>query len=104
VADLLEPDRVVLGTSDRVSAVRVAALYEEPLKCQIMLTDMRAAEMNQYASNPFLATLISFIDEIAAGCDRLGFKCSRPSHPASSIPPQVPMKRQARPSGRKRGG
>ena len=71
VADFLAPDRVVLGASDRTAAERVAALYQ-PLKCPIMVTDIRTAEMIKYASNAFLATKISFINEIAAICERLG--------------------------------
>jgi UDPglucose 6-dehydrogenase len=72
VADFLEPDRVVLGSNDRQAAERVRALYEDPLKCEVMITDTRTAEMIKYASNAFLATKISFINEIAAICERLG--------------------------------
>jgi len=71
VADFLNPDRVVLGANDRAAAERVAALYA-PLKCPIMITDIRTAEMIKYASNAFLAAKISFINEIAAICERLG--------------------------------
>jgi UDPglucose 6-dehydrogenase len=71
VADFLNPDRVVLGASDRAAAERVAELYA-PLKCPIMITDTRTAEMIKYASNAFLATKISFINEISAICERLG--------------------------------
>jgi UDPglucose 6-dehydrogenase len=72
VADFMAPDRVVLGANDRAAAERVAALYRDPLKCPIMITDIRTAEMIKYASNAFLATKISFINEIAAICERLG--------------------------------
>jgi UDPglucose 6-dehydrogenase len=72
VADFMAPDRVVLGSNDRAAAERVAALYREPLKCEVMVTDIRTAEMIKYASNAFLATKISFINEIAAICERLG--------------------------------
>ncbi|HZR97066.1 MAG TPA: UDP-glucose/GDP-mannose dehydrogenase family protein [Chloroflexota bacterium] len=72
VADFLQPDRVVLGANDRAAAERVAALYRAPLKCEVMLTDIRTAEMIKYASNAFLATKISFINEISAICERLG--------------------------------
>jgi UDPglucose 6-dehydrogenase len=71
VADFMQPDRVVLGARDRTAVDRVAALYA-PLKCPIMITDIRTAEMIKYASNAFLATKISFINEIAAICERLG--------------------------------
>jgi UDPglucose 6-dehydrogenase len=69
--DCLRPDRVVLGSSDREAAQRVAELYRV-LDCPIIVTDLRTAEMIKYASNAFLATRISFINEIAAICERLG--------------------------------
>jgi UDPglucose 6-dehydrogenase len=71
VADFLVPDRVVLGSNDRGAAERVAELYQ-PLKAPVMITDIRTAEMIKYASNAFLATKISFINEISAICERLG--------------------------------
>jgi len=49
----------------------VAHLYL-PLRCPVMLTNLRTAEMIKYASNAFLATRLSFINEIAAICDALG--------------------------------
>jgi UDPglucose 6-dehydrogenase len=72
VADFMQPDRVVLGSNDRGAAEKVAALYREPLNCPVMITDIRTAEMIKYASNAFLATKISFINEISAICERLG--------------------------------
>lgn len=71
VADFLHPDRVVLGANEAAAAERVATLYA-PLNCTVMITDIRTAEMIKYASNAFLATKISFINEIAAICERLG--------------------------------
>ena len=71
LADFRHPDRLVLGSQDRVAAERVAALYGE-LQCPVLITDIRTAEMIKYASNAFLATRISFINEIAAVCERLG--------------------------------
>lgn len=67
--DCLQPDRVVLG-GPREAAERVAQLYR-PLGCPVIITDIRTAEMIKYASNAFLATRISFINEIAAVCERL---------------------------------
>jgi UDPglucose 6-dehydrogenase len=72
VADFMQPDRVVLGSNAPAAAEQVAALYREPLKCEVMTTDIRTAEMIKYASNAFLATKISFINEISAICERLG--------------------------------
>jgi UDPglucose 6-dehydrogenase len=71
VRDFQHPDRVVLGSTDRSAAQRVAELYL-PLRAPIVITDLYTAEMIKYASNAFLATKISFINEIARICDLLG--------------------------------
>lgn len=71
INDFMYPDRVVLGSLNREAAQRVAMLYVS-LRCPIMITDLRTAEMIKYASNAFLATRISFINEIANICDELG--------------------------------
>jgi UDPglucose 6-dehydrogenase len=70
VSDFMNPDRVVLGGHDRAAAERVAELYRQ-LKCPVMITDLYTAEMIKYASNAFLATKISFINEIARICEKL---------------------------------
>ena len=71
VQDFQNPDRIVLGSSDQEAARKVATLYL-PLRAPIMITDLYTAEMIKYASNAFLATKISFINEIAQICERLG--------------------------------
>jgi len=71
ITDFMNPDRVVLGSLDKAAAEKVATLYK-PLRTQILITDLRTAEMIKYASNAFLATRISFINEIANICDELG--------------------------------
>ncbi|MFQ5594354.1 MAG: UDP-glucose dehydrogenase family protein [Anaerolineae bacterium] len=71
VTDFLNPDRVVLGATDRDHAQAVAQLYL-PLRAPIIITDLRTAEMIKYASNAFLATRLSFINEIASVCEQLG--------------------------------
>ncbi|MEA5078090.1 MAG: UDP-glucose/GDP-mannose dehydrogenase family protein [Anaerolineaceae bacterium] len=71
IGDFMTPDRVVLGSLNRDAAQKVAQLYQ-PLRCTIMITDLRTAEMIKYASNAFLATRISFINEIANMCEELG--------------------------------
>jgi UDPglucose 6-dehydrogenase len=71
VQDFLQPDRIVLGSTDPAAAERVAQLYLK-LRAPIVITDLYTAEMIKYASNAFLATKISFINEIARICDRLG--------------------------------
>jgi len=69
--DFMQPDRVVLGSTDREAANKVAQLYST-LRCPILVTDLRTAEMIKYASNAFLATRISFINEIANMCEEMG--------------------------------
>ncbi len=71
VRDFLNPDRIVLGSTDRPAATKVAELYA-PLRARVMITDLRTAEMIKYASNAFLATKISFINEMANICEALG--------------------------------
>ncbi len=71
VQDFQHPDRVVLGSSEPEAANTVARLYL-PLRAPIVITDLYTAEMIKYASNAFLATKISFINEIAQICERLG--------------------------------
>jgi UDPglucose 6-dehydrogenase len=71
IADFMFPDRIVLGSLDREASEQVAQLYLS-LRAPIVITDLRTAEMIKYASNAFLATRISFINEIASMCEALG--------------------------------
>jgi len=71
VEDFMKPDRVVVGADDRDVAGRVASLYEK-LQPAILITDLPTAEMIKYASNAFLATKISFINEVANICEKYG--------------------------------
>ncbi len=71
VYDFMNPDRIVLGSTSREAAERVAELYA-PLGGETIITDLRTAEMIKYASNGFLAIKISFINEIANICEALG--------------------------------
>ena len=71
IADFLDPDRVVIGDYDPAHGDRVASLYE-PLGAEIQRTTVPSAEMIKYASNAFLATKISFINEIANVCEEVG--------------------------------
>jgi UDPglucose 6-dehydrogenase len=71
ITDFLNPDRTVLGSEDQEAAERVAQLHL-PLRAPIVVTDLRTAEMIKYASNAFLATRISFINEISNICEELG--------------------------------
>jgi UDPglucose 6-dehydrogenase len=71
ISDFLNPYRVVLGSLDKEAADKVAQLHL-PLRAPIIVTDLRTAEMIKYASNAFLATKISFVNEIANICEALG--------------------------------
>ena len=71
VYDCMNPDRIVLGSTDQEAAKRVAELYY-PLHAETIIADLRTAEMIKYASNAFLATKISFINEMANICESLG--------------------------------
>jgi UDPglucose 6-dehydrogenase len=73
VEDFMHPDRVVIGADpgDESAADAVAELYE-PLGGEIVRTDVASAEMIKLASNAFLATKISFVNEIANVCEEVG--------------------------------
>src|SRR5215467_7762301 len=73
VEDFMHPDRVVVGADagDEEAGATVAALYE-PLGGELVRTDVTSAEMIKLASNAFLATKISFINEIANVCEEVG--------------------------------
>ncbi|MCH7786412.1 MAG: UDP-glucose/GDP-mannose dehydrogenase family protein [Chloroflexi bacterium] len=69
--DWFHPDRVVIGGDDAEAIDLVKALYKG-VDAPYVVTDITSAEMIKYAANAFLATKISFVNEIAALCDRLG--------------------------------
>jgi UDPglucose 6-dehydrogenase len=73
VTDFMNPDRVVIGadSGDGAAGDAVAGLYE-PLGGELVRTDVASAEMIKLASNAFLATKISFVNEIANVCEEVG--------------------------------
>lgn len=71
VSDFQHPDRIVLGSDSSQASDAVADLYR-PLDAPVLITDLRTAEMIKYASNAYLATKVSFINEMAAICEELG--------------------------------
>jgi UDPglucose 6-dehydrogenase len=79
VHDFQHPDRILIGAADSAAAQRLAELYK-PLDAAIIITDLRSAEMIKYASNAFLATKITFINEIANLCERVGADVSKVAH------------------------
>lgn len=74
IEDFMKPDRVVVGVQTERAAEVMAEIYR-PLYLRdfpILTTDLESAEMIKYAANAFLATKITFINEIAALCERTG--------------------------------
>lgn len=71
IADFMKPDRIVLGVDNPEAEAVMRDLYA-PLEAKIIATDVRTAEMIKYAANCFLATKISFINEIAEICENVG--------------------------------
>jgi UDPglucose 6-dehydrogenase len=69
--DFFHPDRIVIGCDDRAAEAFLRELYA-PLGAPIIVTDKRTAEMIKYAANAFLATKVSFANEVAAICAGLG--------------------------------
>jgi UDPglucose 6-dehydrogenase len=82
VEDFFYPQRIVVGAERRQDAERVAALYRD-IQAPVIVTDLRAAEMIKYVSNAFLATKVSFINEIARLCEQLGVDIDVVAHGAS---------------------
>ncbi len=74
VEDFMKPERVVIGTSNEKSRQLMEQLYEPFLRSgnPIYFMDEKSAEMTKYASNSFLATKISFMNEIAILCELTG--------------------------------
>lgn len=74
VEDFMKPDRVVIGTESEKAKVLLSKLYA-PLVRQgnpVIFMDERSAEMTKYAANAFLATKITFMNEIANLCEKVG--------------------------------
>jgi len=74
IDDFLKPDRVVIGTTSERAQKKIKELYE-PFVRQgnpIIMMDERSAEMTKYAANSYLATRITFMNEIANLCEKVG--------------------------------
>jgi UDPglucose 6-dehydrogenase len=76
VQDFFQPDRIVVGARTEADARVVAGLYGS-LNAPLQITDLRTAEMIKYVANSFLATRVSFINEIARLCEALGVDVDR---------------------------
>lgn len=74
IGDFMRPDRVVIGTDDEQAKAILQDVYR-PLylnETPVVITDVATAELTKYAANAFLATKITFINEIANLCERVG--------------------------------
>jgi UDPglucose 6-dehydrogenase len=74
IGDFMRPDRVVIGTEDVEATAILSDLYR-PLyliEAPVLMTDIPTAELTKYAANAFLATKISFINEMANLCEKVG--------------------------------
>ena len=71
VMDTMQADRIIIGSENDEAAKKVQEMYR-PLNVPFILTSIRSAEMIKYASNAFLATKISFINEVANLCGVVG--------------------------------
>ena len=74
VSDFMKPDRVVIGSSSQRAIAVMADLYGPFVRTNnpLILMDERSSELTKYAANAFLATKISFMNEIAGLCERVG--------------------------------
>lgn len=82
IEDFMKPDRVVVGVETDRAADVMNAIYR-PLYLRefpVVVTDLESAEMIKYAANAFLATKITFINEIAALCEKVGADVKQVSH------------------------
>ena len=74
VDDFLDPDRVIIGSDSKKATEIMQEIYSPFLKTanRVILMDVKSAEMTKYTANAFLATKISFINEIANLCEKVG--------------------------------
>ncbi len=74
IADFMRPDRVVLGVESKQAEALLRELYRplNLIEAPILVTDLESAEITKYAANAFLATKISFINEISQLCEKTG--------------------------------
>lgn len=75
IGDFMKPDRVVVGTEDKETAEKMRQLYAPFFRSsmdRMLVMDVRSAEMTKYVANAMLATKISFMNEVANICERVG--------------------------------
>ena len=75
IQDFMRPDRVVIGTDNVRTAAILKELYAPFVRTTnnpVLVMDIRSAELSKYAANAFLATKVSFINELSMLCDKMG--------------------------------
>lgn len=74
IEDFMKPDRIVIGSDSRFASATMEKLYKPFVSSdqQIIIMDIPSAEMTKYAANSFLATKITFMNEIANLCEKVG--------------------------------
>ena len=93
IADFKRPDRIIVGAEDERAKAVMAELYR-PLylnQAPLLFTSRRTAELTKYAANAFLATKITFINEIADLCEKVG---ANVQEVARGIRPRQPHRRE----------
>ena len=79
IEDFMHPDRIVIGVETKKAKDILTRLYS-PIKAEIVVTDIKSAELIKHASNSFLATKISFINSIANICEKTGADIEKVSY------------------------
>lgn len=79
IEDFMRPDRIVIGVESKKAKALLTRLYS-PIKAEIVVTDIKSAELIKHASNSFLATKISFINSIANICEKTGADVEKVSY------------------------
>ena len=88
VDDFMKPDRIIVGTGSEVAREVMTDLYApfQRTSNRILFMDQRSAEMTKYVSNAMLATRISFMNEMANLCERVGADITKVRHGVGSDP------------------
>jgi len=71
ISDFMKPDRIVIGVESKKARGLLEELYK-PFKAELVVTNIKSAELIKHASNAFLATKISFINSVSRICDQVG--------------------------------
>jgi len=79
IEDFMHPDRIVIGVESKKAEELLTRLYS-PIKAEIVVTDIKSAELIKHASNSFLATKISFINSISNICEKTGADIEKVSY------------------------